>query len=36
MVNRKKLKEEYKSRIPDKGVFAVKNNKNGKVFLGAP
>jgi hypothetical protein len=35
MVDRKKLKEEYKSRVLDKGVFAVKNNKNGKVFLGS-
>jgi hypothetical protein len=35
MVDKKKLKEEYKSKVPDKGVFAVKNNKNGKVFLGS-
>lgn len=35
MIDRKKLKEEYKNRIPEKGVFIIKNTKNGKVFLGS-
>ena len=34
-MDKKKLKEEYRNTIPDKGVFAIKNNKNGKVFLGS-
>ena len=35
MIDKKKLKEEYKNIIPKKGIFAIKNNKNGKVFLGS-
>ena len=35
MADRKKLKEEYRNRIPEKGIFAIKNNRNGKVFLGS-
>lgn len=34
MIDKKKVKQEYKNIIPEKGVFAVKNTKNGKVFLG--
>jgi hypothetical protein len=34
MIDKKKLKQDYKNTIPDKGVFAIKNTKNGKVFLG--
>jgi hypothetical protein len=35
MIDKKKLKEEYKNVIPEKGIFAIKNNKNGRVFLGS-
>ena len=35
MIDRKKLKEEYKNVISAKGIFIIKNNKTGKVFLGS-
>lgn len=35
MIDRKKLKEEYKRMINDKGVFVVRNTVNNKVFLGS-
>jgi hypothetical protein len=35
MIDKKKIKEEYKRMIPAKGVFMIKNNKSGKVFLGS-
>lgn len=34
MIDKKKVKQEYKNIIPEKGVFAIRNTKNGKVFLG--
>ncbi|MHB9155979.1 MAG: GIY-YIG nuclease family protein [Endomicrobiales bacterium] len=34
MLDKKQLKEEYRSRVAEKGVFAIRNNGNGKVFLG--
>ena len=33
MIDRKKLKEEYKNAILAKGIFIIKNNKTGKVDL---
>lgn len=33
MIDRKKLKQEYKGTVQPKGVYAVRNNQNGKVFL---
>jgi hypothetical protein len=33
MIDRKKLKQEYRSVIPPKGIFAITNTKSGKVFL---
>lgn len=35
MIDKKKLKEEYKVSVPPKGVFVFRNEKNGKVFLGS-
>jgi group I intron endonuclease len=35
MIDKKKLKEEYKNMVPPKGVFAFRNTKTGKVFLGS-
>ncbi|MFH1051540.1 MAG: GIY-YIG nuclease family protein [bacterium] len=35
MIDKKKLKEEYKSVVQPKGIFTLKNTKNGKVFLGS-
>ncbi|MGA2297197.1 MAG: GIY-YIG nuclease family protein [FCB group bacterium] len=35
MINKKKLKEEYKNIVPPKGVFVIRNKKTGKVFLGS-
>ena len=35
MVDKKKLKEEYKNTVPAKGIFVIRNKKNGKVFLGS-
>ena len=35
MVDKKKLKEQFKTMIPEKGVFIFKNKVNGKVFLGS-
>ncbi len=35
MIDKKKLKEDYKSIIHPKGVFALRNTKNGRVFLGS-
>ena len=35
MIDKKKLKEDYKNMIPAKGIFSIKNNKNGKTFLGS-
>ena len=33
MIDKKKLKEDYKNSVPDKGVFVIRNKINGKVFL---
>jgi hypothetical protein len=35
MIDKKKLKEDYKNAVPEKGIFAIKNIKNGKTFLGS-
>lgn len=35
MIDKKKIKEEYKNTIPPKGIYIIKNNKNGRVFLGS-
>jgi len=35
MIDRKKLKEEYKLQVQPKGLFAIRNEANGKVFLGS-
>lgn len=35
MIDKKKLKEQYKNMIPPKGVFIIKNNKNNKIFMGS-
>jgi hypothetical protein len=35
MIDKKKLKQEYKNIIHPKGVFAFRNTQNGKVFLGS-
>lgn len=35
MLDKKKLKETYKNIVPAKGIFVIKNNKTGKVFLGS-
>jgi hypothetical protein len=34
MTDRKELKQQYKERKPDMGVFAVRNLLNGRIFLG--
>ncbi|MBM2817263.1 MAG: hypothetical protein HW421_4025 [Ignavibacteria bacterium] len=34
MIDKKKLREDYKNIIHPKGIFIIKNLKNGKVFLG--
>jgi hypothetical protein len=33
MIDKKKLKEQYKSMVPPKGIYCVKNIQNGKIFL---
>jgi hypothetical protein len=33
MIDKKKLKEEYKNLIPEKGVFVIRNMVNSKVLL---
>ncbi len=35
MIDKKKLKDDFKNYIPDKGIFMIKNIKSGKVFLGS-
>jgi hypothetical protein len=35
MIDKKKLKEEYKTVVQPKGIFALRNTENGKVFLGS-
>ncbi|MFA6571307.1 MAG: GIY-YIG nuclease family protein [Bacteroidota bacterium] len=35
MIDKKKIKEEYKLVVPPKGVFAIKNLKTGRVWLGS-
>lgn len=35
MIDKKKLKEEYKNLVHPKGIFIIKNEKTGKVFLGS-
>ena len=33
MINKKELRKAFKEKIPPKGIFCIKNNINGKVFL---
>ncbi|MGE5479491.1 MAG: GIY-YIG nuclease family protein [Chloroflexota bacterium] len=35
MIDKKRLKEEYKRMIPPMGVFMIKNKNSGLVFLGS-
>ena len=35
MKTRKELKEAYKQRKSKMGVFQIKNNTNGKIFIGS-
>lgn len=35
MIDKKKLKEDYKYAVSPMGVFAFKNTENGKVLLGS-
>jgi hypothetical protein len=35
MIDKKKLKEDYKNIVPEKGVFVIRNKNNGRVFLGS-
>jgi hypothetical protein len=35
VIDKKKLKEQYKLMVPPKGVFVFKNNVTGKVLLGS-
>lgn len=34
MIDKKKLKQEYRNTIQEKGIFAIRNTTNGRVFLG--
>jgi hypothetical protein len=34
MTDRKEIIREYKNTVRDKGVFAIRNTKTGRVFLG--
>lgn len=33
--SRKELKDEYKQKAPEVGVFQIRNLKNGKLFIGS-
>ena len=35
MVDKKHLKEIYKNMVPPMGVFSLRNNQTGRVFLGS-
>jgi hypothetical protein len=35
MIDKKKLRNEYKNTIHPKGIFILRNNQNGRVFLGS-
>ena len=35
MLNKKEIKQNYKQSVRPMGVYAVKNNANGKIFLGS-
>ncbi|MBU2491097.1 MAG: GIY-YIG nuclease family protein [Bacteroidetes bacterium] len=35
MVDKKALKKQYKQTLPVMGVYIIKNNINGKIFLGS-
>ncbi len=35
MIDKKKLKEEYKNMVPPKGIFVLRNKNTGRVFLGS-
>ena len=35
MIDRKEIIRDYKARIPEKGIFAIRKITNNKVFLGS-
>ena len=35
MIDKKKIKEDFKNFVPPKGVFILRNEVTGKVFLGS-
>ena len=35
MIDKKNLKEIYKNMVPPMGVFSLRNNQTGRVFLGS-
>lgn len=35
MIDKKKAKQEYRNRVPDKGIYAITNTRTGRVFLGS-
>ncbi|MCK9582625.1 MAG: GIY-YIG nuclease family protein [Endomicrobiales bacterium] len=35
MIDRKEVIRDYKARIPEKGIFVIRNVTNNKVFLGS-
>lgn len=35
MIDKKKLKEDYKNLIHPKGIFVIRNNISGRVYLGS-
>ncbi len=35
MIDKKKLKEEYKNIVQPKGIFIIRNKTNGRVFMGS-
>ena len=35
MIDKKNLKEIYKNMVPPMGIFSLRNNQTGRVFLGS-
>jgi hypothetical protein len=35
MIDKKKLREDYRRAVPEKGIYMIKNLRNGRVFLGS-
>ncbi|OGS34984.1 MAG: hypothetical protein A2293_04975 [Elusimicrobia bacterium RIFOXYB2_FULL_49_7] len=33
MIEKKRMKQEYKNKVSEKGIYAIRNKVNGKVFL---